>query len=115
MFPLGHRRQDGQVEQAVVDQRVRAQRKPAAGLAAIADRERQEGTLPVETLSPETAGAGREVLQPGDAGDGISETAEPALEVGIGLRRHLRAEAAGQQVDEGPLAEQADIHCHRRR
>ena len=41
-------RHDGQVEQAVVDHRVRAQRLPAAGLAAVAEAERDELAAPFE-------------------------------------------------------------------
>src|SRR3546814_6047475 len=48
---------DKQVEQAIIDQRVRAKRNAAAGLAAIPNGQCQKHPLPSKALSPKTTPA----------------------------------------------------------
>ncbi len=116
-----HLRDDGQVEQAVVEQGVRAQRLAAAGLAPVAQAERNELAFPGE-LRPFEARLDRiDLAQLAHPGDQVGQAAEHLLQPLVGVHRDLGAEAAAGDVGApvrpmlGFDAQQVDGHRRRLR
>ena len=107
--------QDRQVQEAVVDQRVRAERHAASGLPAIADRERDKRALPGKALGAKDASVRRKLCEARDAGDGLGQPAEAPLELGVCLGGDARAEAARDEIDERPVVDETEIDRARRR
>src|SRR3546814_5326783 len=79
---------DKQVEQAIIDQRVRAKRNAAAGLAAIPNGQCQKHPLPSKALSPKTIPAWLELARAAHTRQKISQATEGLLQQ-LG-RAHVR-------------------------
>src|SRR5690606_31644659 len=99
-----------QIQQAVVDARVRAQGDPAAGLTAVADPQGQEVALPVEAGPLEMPEGAAHLGEAGQAGQQVGGAAQQLLQVVGGAGGDLAAEAAGGHVDEQALVGRADVH-----
>ena len=104
--------QNAHVEQAVVEQRPRAEHVTAPRLATIADGQHQKLSLPGEVRPAKTAGRTMDAVEARQPCEQVSSSAEQPLEIFRRLDGHLRAESARGDVDEGALPRAADVDTY---
>lgn len=103
-------RQHGDIEQAIIDYRIRAQLLPASRLAAIADTQCQQVPLPVE-IRPLQLDRGRlQFAEACEAGEQIGRGAQDLLQVFGRIGRDLATEPAGGHVEEQLVAGLAQVY-----
>ena len=113
------RRHERDVQQPIVDEGIRAQHLPAAGLAAVADAQRDEIARPCEVLGFEARVAGFDPAHARQSADDVSQAAEHLLQAFLGLGGDGRTETARRQIDAPVLRavgfDAQQIHRLRRR
>jgi hypothetical protein len=100
-------RQDHQIQQTVINQRVRAQRHATSSLPAITDRNGHETSLPREAFRTKAAAVRRQFRKARDAGEHVGHSPQSPLELRIRFYRDTRAEAARDEVHEWLAVEEA--------
>ncbi|KAF1012127.1 MAG: hypothetical protein GAK32_00342 [Pseudomonas fluorescens] len=104
------RRQDADVQQAVIRQRIRAQHMPAARLAPVADPQRQQLATPVEARPLQFCTGGPQLTEAGQAGEQIGGAPQHFLQVFGRVDSHLAAETARGHVEENLIARLPQIN-----
>lgn len=107
-------RHDAQIEQTVINGRLRTEQLTAASLPTVADTKGEEVAFPIETRTAEATSRRMDFRKAGEAGQQIGAATEEALELLGRGGRDLRTEAAGGHVDEWLAIHLANIDRLRR-
>ena len=65
--------------------------------------------LPREILGAKDAAILRELPKARDAGNGISQTAQSLLKLGVGFDCHARAKSAREEINEEPAVNEPNV------
>ncbi|RMO67873.1 hypothetical protein ALQ35_05692 [Pseudomonas fluorescens] len=94
------RRQNADIQQAVIGQCVRAQHMPTARLASVADTQREQVALPVKVRPFQLAISGLQFAETRQAGEQVGRAAEHFFQVFGGVGGDLAAKTASGHVEE---------------